>query len=419
MAMFDTVISLYRKLGRPQIEDDAFEYVGEIDDSVNLLIHELRSLPEPYGRLVVSSNVKGVVDLEFFLPSGGDAAFCNNFSELIDKFPCISKGIVPKDFYIIENDWSPFDKQVTVEFDRLKNICLLIRCLSVLAISVDSTSSPYYNNLFFAVSSGAEGKPKTFVVKTKVMPEMLELDLVHINILKTLVDSNYDGKLHIEERKMIFKSSLADVLSLENIGSESFLSLIKSWDDMIHSYWRNLQAYVYGFSFDKIRTEIAGAEVEYCTKLSSSLSEIAGKLLALPVSLAALPFLSKSEEVFDFVIISIGLLIVTIVILCMVINQWFVASRLKSSFGLVFEHFSFKLSGYPKSIRELLKKTLKVVYRQGRLLNVIFSLFFIISFVPIVGALYLSEEKFEFITKVLNMLQAWSASLMIFLISFF
>ncbi|QNI03595.1 hypothetical protein HXW73_12045 [Halomonas sp. SH5A2] len=417
--MFDAVVSLYRKLDRPIIEDDVFEYSGEISETISALIKEVQELPEAFGRIEINNRRGSFVDLEYFLPSGGEAAFCNSFSELINRFPSISKGVVPENFYIVEEDWTPFDRVELIKYDRLKNICSLINYLSFLAVSVDSTSSPYYNNLFFAASSGEDGKPKTFVVKTKLFVEMLDFDIKHVNVLKTLVDKKHEGKLHIEERRMIFKSSLADVLSLESVGSDTFLSLIESWDNMIHSYWKNLQSYVYGFSFDKIRTEIAGAEIEYCTRLSSSLSEIAGKLLALPVSLAALPFLSKSQEKFDFLIISIGLTIVTVVILCMVLNQWFVASRLKSSFDLVFEQFSFKLSGYPKSIRGLLDKTLKVVYRQGILLNVIFFIFLVLSFVPVVGALYLAEEKFEFISNVYDMLQATVVSLMIFFRSFF
>ncbi|MGE6776315.1 hypothetical protein ACQKFL_01565 [Vreelandella titanicae] len=415
--MLDVVVKLYRKLDRPIIDGDVFEYSGEIDESISSLIDEAEALPEGFGRIEIQSRNESFVDFEFFLPSGGEAAFCQSFDDLIERFPSVSKGILPCNFYIVGEDWAPFDGEVSDKYERLKGVCSLIQCLSSLAISVDATSSPYYDNLFFAVASSDSGKPKTFVLKTKVNVDMLEVDVKHIKVLKTLVDDKYEGKLHIEERKMIFKSSLGDVLSLESVGSDSFLYLIKNWDDMIHNYWKSLQAYVYGFSFDKIRTEIASAEIEYCTKLSSSLSEIAGKLLALPLSLAALPILSKTEERFDFIAISLGLLIVTVVILCMVVNQWFVASRLKSSFDTMFEQFKIKLDGYPRSLRDLLNKTLNVVHRQGKLLNKIFFIFSLISLVPMLGVFYLSETKYSLFSVLYGMLHSWFSSLTSFISS--
>ena len=169
--------------------------------------------------------------------------------------------------------------------------------------------------------------------------------------------------------------------------------------------------------YDPMNVEIASAEIEYCTKLSSSLSEIAGKLLALPLSLAALPILSKTEERFDFIAISLGLLIVTVVILCMVVNQWFVASRLKSSFDTMFEQFKIKLDGYPRSLRDLLNKTLNVVHRQGKLLNKIFFIFSLISLVPMLGVFYLSETKYSLFSVLYRMLHSWFSSLTSFISS--
>ncbi|WP_299230981.1 hypothetical protein [uncultured Halomonas sp.] len=364
------------------------------------MIDRAERLPEQYGYIDIHTKNASFVDFEFSLPGGGQAAFYNNIGELVERFSGVSKGVLPDSFYLIEENWSPFDDDSNESFERLRDICCLINWLAELSVSVDDESSPYYNNLFFAIPSTEGRAPKTFVVKTKLTSEVIGYHLRHVKLVEALVDPKHEGKLHIEERRMIFQLSLADVLSQHGLESDSLLSVVKHWDQIILGYWKNLQSYVHGFSFDKIRVEVANAEVEYSTKLSSSLGDIAGKLLALPVSLAALPYLSKSEDKFQFSVISLGLFMVSTIILCMVVNQWIIVSRLRASFDVVFEQLKEKLLGYPKSLRLVLSKTLKNVDRQSNLLFVTFVLFIVISFVPIGGVIYLADERYAVLSVI-------------------
>lgn len=400
--MFDVVIELYRRSGRPPIKNGSFEYSGPSDDYFISIVERAKNLSDKYGYIEVHARDVSHVDFEFSLPGGGQSAFYRNIDELIERFSRVSKGALPDSFYLIEENWSPFDGEPNKDLDRLRDVCCLINWLSKLSISVDDTSSPYYNNIFFAIPS-ADGKtPKTFVVKTKITPEMIRFDLRHVKLIEALVDQKHEGKLHIEERKMIFQLSLADVLSQHAVESESLLIIVKYWDQIVHGYWKNLQSYVHGFSFEKIRVEVANAEVEYSTKLSSSLGDIAGKLLALPVSLAALPYLSKSEDGFQFFIISLGLFMVSVIIFCMIINQWIVISRLRASFDVVFEQLREKISGYPKGLRKVLTKTLSNIDRQSRLLRFTLIIFVVISLTPFIGVLYLANERYSLLSMTLG-----------------
>lgn len=401
---FDIIVSLYRSLGCPKVEGNSFEYEGALSEESELLLDELRSHPDGlnYVSLFDPGDIK--TGFEIQLPAGDEGKFYTNLDELVSRSPCVSKGELPTRFYLIDDNWCSTDTTTLMKVDVLRDVCDLIKCLSRLAISVDDESSPYYNNLFFAIPGSDGTSPKTFVVKTKVVPEMLEARLNHLALIRALVDDKHEGKLHIEERRMIFQLALSDILSKETHSNNSFVAVVSSWGDLISEYWQNLQSYVHGFAFDKIRTEIASAELDFSTRLSSALSDIGGKLLALPVSLAALPYLSAEISSFPFVLICMALFMVTIIMLSMVLNQILIVSRLSSSFDVVFEQFRNKIKspGYPRSLSSVVNQTVAHVERQQKLLRIVFLIFLLISLVPAICAFYVLNDRFSWVSYIVE-----------------
>lgn len=66
---------------------------------------------------------------------------------------------------------------------------------------------------------------------------------------------------------------------------------------------------------------MAQAEIDYGTKLSGVLGDIAGKMLALPISLAGLVALEKTTSKFEGFILILGLAVVLVVLLAILHNQ--------------------------------------------------------------------------------------------------
>src|SRR5690606_612582 len=130
-----------------------------------------------------------------------------------------------------------------------------------------------------------------------------------------------------------------------------------------------LQTYVYGFSFEKVRRELAQAEIDYGTKLSGVLGDIAGKMLALPISLAGLLPLKNSSSPFEAFVLVLGMIVVSVILLAILHNQILQTKRLLHSFNVVFDDFKDKIKTYPPKLQGLLRITIHQVEKQGQTLE--------------------------------------------------
>ncbi|WP_339545415.1 hypothetical protein [Pseudomonas sp. RA_35y_Pfl2_P32] len=143
-----------------------------------------------------------------------------------------------------------------------------------------------------------------------------------------------------------------------------------------------------------MRREVAQAEIDYGTKLSGVLGDIAGKMLALPISLAGLIALEKSTSSFESFILVLGLAVVSVILLAVLHNQILQTKRLLHSFDVIFDDFKEKIKTYPLKLQSLLRITINQVDKQGRTLAMTFRLLKALSLLPIIGAFLLSIFKY-------------------------
>jgi membrane protein implicated in regulation of membrane protease activity len=121
--------------------------------------------------------------------------------------------------------------------------------------------------------------------------------------------------------------------------------------------------------------------------LGGVLGDIAGKLLALPVSLVAIIALEQTSSNFAFWIGCLALFVVSIIYLTVLYNQNLQVTRLKGSFDLAFSPFFSKIDTYPKALRDALSQRESGVGRQVKVLSWTFTLFYFIAALPAIGAL--------------------------------
>lgn len=295
--MFAKIVDLYRSTGRKPVVDGAFSYEGGYDKGLADKLEALKELPQHFGRfLEVETSPERGCSFTFKLPSNEYGKFFPDIKTLLAGSTSINKGVFPENIYIVDLNWMFSEKNAPEPIANLKKVCRLVHLLSELAIGVDRETNRAFFNLFFALPQDGVKPPRTFLIATKVTPEMAEVRLNHLDLLEQILHPKNSSKPNLLERVMMFRLSIADVLDTAGDCGNPFMIVVQEWSKILSQYRINLQSYVHGFSFEKVRQEVARAELEYAKSLSEILGDIAGKLLALPVSVAGILLVYKSND---------------------------------------------------------------------------------------------------------------------------
>lgn len=392
--MFAHVVALYRALGAPAIQEGVISYNGQPTAEIIEALRMCNNLSAAYGKFEHRSVEADALEIEFRVPSNESGRFYTNVSEFVARNGSLGKGQFPSNVYIIELGWADCDDAEPPTIKALRKICRLIELLSLLAIGVDKDSSPDGYNLFFALPPDGAKPPRTFLLPTQVDVKVLDYELQHLSLLEEILNPKNENKAHLSERKLMIRMAVASVIEKFETESNLFLVIVREWREVLSTYRANLQTYVYSFSFERVRREVAQAEIEYGTKLSGVLGDIAGKMLALPISLAGLVVLNNTNSPFEGFILVLGLAVVSVVLFAILHNQTLQTERLLHSFNVVFDDFKDKIKTYPQKLQGLLIITIGQVERQGRTLTNTFHLLKVLSLLPVAGALLLALIKY-------------------------
>lgn len=399
MNVFEKVVALYREAGRPPIHGGQFAYKGRSTPLLLELINDCRDLDEQYGRITYEriNDVNGTIEIEFMLPASDFAGFYESFDEFIKATPSLGHGRTPESIYIINEDWSSTDAINNESFEKIQKICKLIRNLTKIVTAADEKSSSSHINLIVAVPADNGKPPKTLTIATKFEPKSLEAQLKHLSLIDQLANPKNESKLHLEERKSILILAISEIINgaTETEKAYSFTYIISHWNELLDTYWKNFQTYIHGFSFDKVKKDLAQAELDYGTKLSAAFSDIGGKLLALPVSLGALVILSKATSPVEVASTAFGIVMVSIIFTGILINQWLNISRLNSSLSIVLSQIDKRLGTYPKNLQTLLENAKAEIRKQQAFIKVTLILFIALSWTPTAGMIIMKWEQWS------------------------
>ncbi|NML62282.1 hypothetical protein HHL21_14590 [Massilia sp. RP-1-19] len=387
--MFAKIVELYRALNRPPIENESFVFEGSCTPATIELIEEVAGLSDHFGyfedKFIDGNNVK----VDFRLASSDYAGrFHASVGEFIAATPSLNFGDVPERYYVIDLDYFSGDGTPPPVLISLLELCRFIRAISSLAAEYAQGTDLTYgeNRLFFVLAADGKTPAKTLSIVVRIEERLLKYPLVHVRLLEVLVSEAMKNEIHIDERRMIMRLAIADALSVPDESTELFAYLVSHWRDVLSKYRHNVLAFVNQYSFEKVRKEIATAEIEHATKLSAVLGDIAGKLLALPVSLAAVLILRKASTAEEFWILFAGLWAVTVIFIGILWNQWLQVERLRSSFEIIFGQYDG--STFPKKLQAPIAQARHAIKRQYRVLKYTFGVFGFLALAPGVAALY-------------------------------
>lgn len=393
--MFSEVISLYRLSAKPTITNHVFSYKGPLTPELKLCLDQLGSKnnsgyfeDEP----IYSGNN---VEYSFRVPTDGNTGFYKDFPTFTEVSRALGKCQIPKNIYIIDDDWATCDDVRNSDYQNLLDIIELIESLSKLATTSDPNSSSTSYILFFSSPGEKEKTTKTYSIKTTITESIFKKNLKHKKLPTLLTSNTAEHKLNMEERKLIFCSAIIDNVPHNRKNQIELMDVLENWDNILDSYWVNLQSFVYGFSFAKIREDLARAELEYGSKLSSTFSDITGKLLALPISLVGLIALEKANSTSESIIIILGLIIVSIVAIGAIYNQKLSIRRITNGSNIIFDQFDKRALSHRKEIRKLFESAKIEIHKQQSFLNRMLFIFSIISLTPIIGAITISYIKWK------------------------
>jgi hypothetical protein len=355
----------------------------------------------------------------FVLPADSEDKFYSSLSALIDSANCVSKGKLPSSFYLVDSDFYNIDGEHNAEIALLGSICQLIRDLVELAHYHDVRQSlTDCHNLVF-LNSSDKGENSTFVLKTKITPELLDSAPIDSSILRFLISNDSGDDPHFFAKKGIFLSSMSEFLSGLSDPEKAFSKLVKEWEGFLYTYKNNLETYLSGFAFHKAKREVAEAEVEIASQFSKLVGDITGKLFAIPISFAAVIVFSKATELLDKALVFIGLLLSSYIIYGVVSNQKRQLDRITHAKNTVLGSFEGNTNIYPTDLSKAISDMRENLDNNERKLKNTLNSFMFLAWVPVIivlcffflphdsldYAITLFEKLKEFIVQLLTELQ--------------
>ncbi|WP_406627676.1 hypothetical protein [Pectobacterium carotovorum] len=327
MKGLEAAIELFRKSNSPLFDGEKFSaslpYSPEASNLLKLIL-DSEGIGGSFNELLVDDediydasslpSTGGVITYTFNVTQRSADRFYKSKADFI-KINSLKKGVLPKDFFIVEDNYSSYDTQKPGYILKIEKICNLIGYLSKIAHfhDIKNDSSGSYYRLVFVLHS--ESKSSTAVIETNLSEEMIYGEDIDTSLIESLVNIKEDSDAHYIEKMNTFRNTIIEYISKSN---NSFTNIVNNWNVISNLYSNNLAVYMSAFSFHKARKEISEAEIDYAEKTSKVVSEISSKALAIPISLVAsiaiFQIPTKTESLIAFLGVALTSLITSLVI---------------------------------------------------------------------------------------------------------
>ena len=313
-----------------------------------LVVDDYEINPDTFSRFVPWNSLQ----FTFTVDMSGAVPIFQSFEKLIDRTKSLSRGINISQFYIVEEDILSSDSPVDKRVIAIERMCELISLLSDLAHYHDSKGGAEYKLVFMA--ENFDGGERAITVQPYFSLRFLSCEF-DVAILNALHSENSNKAPQFLKERSIFRVSLIEYLSIFSGGKERFESLVLNWHQFIDTYENNLSTYLSGFSFHKAKQEVAAAQLSIADQLSKVVGDISGKILSVPVSLAAVIAISKADGVLESSLIVLGITLASALLGETLAAQKSQYERIKHSRTIIFNAHEQKIRQYPKDLQGFIK----------------------------------------------------------------
>lgn len=393
-----SLVELYRTVGRPPLSRGAFSGTVDLSKCRNLIVEISESGAGVFIDLVFDdddyeNNPSGLPDsggeVQFELrPARSSAStFHQNIDALVESDPKIGRGVVPTQFYLIDEDYLSGSEDKNPKVESLMKVCCLIEKLSNLAHYHDEKTKSRFFRLVF-IKPEDIGVSQALVLETMVDGEILELaGDVDVSRLVDLCDSDEISDAHYREKVGVFGNTVSEFIKGKPESEKPFHYLVRNWSDFLEAFDKNLAVYISGFAFHKAKREVAEAEVDISSKLSGILGDIAGKLLSIPVSFAAVALIPKAGDVLRSAIIVLGLLVTSWIISEVIKNQKSRLRRVMHSKNMILNSIEGRKDTYPDDLKKDVDKITSDLGFDEQRIERLLSVYYRVCWLPVVVAL--------------------------------
>lgn len=394
--MLEQLIGFYRGVNRPELNTSLQFEITVIFSEV--LFQQLKHLSKQgfvqLDEVLISDIDIALSDIqsEHFGESAtlsgkistGDCQFYLDIQDLLQRNTGLSKGQLSAAFYVASDDYYSLDEKTDTSpqiYQQLHALMLLIHELKDLAHYHDAKVGEDTLNLVF-VREIEGSNAKSLQITPKLTMQLLEAPLIDI---ATLVEIGQQAGVnpHIGREKSVFRSTLVEFLSNSVSNSQDkFAYLVLHWAEFIQLFKKNFDTYISGFAFHKARKEVADAEVAAADQLSKVLNDISGKMLGIPISLASLVLMVKSESTFERLVLLLVALITSWLLAEVMHNQQLQLARLKHARSLLFDEINKKALTYPGELAEKVRAATTALSLNERKLTRLLLWLRIVSWAP-------------------------------------
>ncbi|MBC3504435.1 hypothetical protein HU761_23930 [Pseudomonas sp. SWRI59] len=324
------------------------------------------------------------IELSYVIDASGAVPVFKNIEQLMARSKSYVRQSLPPHFYLLEDDILSSDTPTHPQVKSLQDICRLIVCLADLAHFHDEKDSSDEYKLVFVADDLGKGE-RAVTLYPYLDASLLSCEL-GVTLIDSLQSSNMDVNPHLVKERAIFRASLIEHLVGCHDGKERFKFLVANWRAFIELYENNLSTYLSGFSFHKVKQEIATTQITIADQMSKVVGDISGKILSVPISLVAVIAIVKAESALESTILVAGLTITSALLAETLSAQRLQYDRISHSRGMMFsDHFSVSRQ-YPADLRKCLDDAVSALNDNERKLKRSLLTLRVVCWVPAVAA---------------------------------
>jgi hypothetical protein len=260
-----------------------------------------------------------------------------NIERLIGKHKPINKGVMPKDFYLIDSNllYSELEDETEPNLCTLVLICKFISFLKSVLPHTESTET-HLNFVLFSRAKETK-KLEKITFSSKFDEQDLSVDLSKLNLLLELEEND---DLHSYERITVFNNSLYELAGKAHDNKHTFTYILKHFDKLIELYKNNYDTYINNFHLEEFKKEIVESYSKFSDEIDVKVEHLAIKVLAVPAISTAILFLKNgSSNTF-----LIGSILTVVLLITFLQSDWTADSllRIEQSINDIYKKFDNK-----------------------------------------------------------------------------